>query len=435
MTDKSDIRTWNKTESQGKLFSFTLLDESASIRATVFNDAVDVFDPLLVNGQMYYFSGAQVKTANRRFSNVNNDYELMFDRSCEIRHCRETVTSVPVKRYNFVPIELLQQRAVNSMVDVVGVVLSVQEVSKILQRSTGRELIKRTIKFGDMSASTELTLWNDEAVSWNYGVGTVVAISQLKIGSFNGVTLSTTRQSSVDANPADVPGARKLAEWYAATGGANVKSLASAANANTGGGEGFRGRKYFDEIASESIGRGLKPEYVDVRCVPIYIKQDMVWYDACPQCNKKTVQEGAMGDQYRCEKCDTTVVPAQRYIVSLQATDNVSQEWLTLFNETGCEFFGMTATELKKRCDVDPMLLTKLIQARMNRPVLLRLRVKEESFGGGQGGQESGDRIRLTVVRMTEFMPIANVTDDQRQLLAQHLKQECNDMLQSIEAY
>lgn len=431
VSDKSDVRTWNKPDSQGKLFSFTLLDESASIRATVFNDAVDVYDPLLVNGQVYYLSGAQVKNANRRFSNVNNDYELVFDRGSDIRPCNAEVPSLPKKRYNFIPVELLKQRAANSMVDVLGVVLSVQEPNTIVQRSTGRELLRRTMKLGDATASVEVTLWNEEAKNWNLPAGTVVALSQLRTGSYNGVTLTFTQQTTVTADPSDVPEAAKLLNWYRSTGGTSVQSLSSAPA--PGMGENSKGRKYFEEIMNEGIGRGEKPDYVDARCVPVYIKQDGLWYDACPQCNKKVIIDGA-SERSRCEKCDTTVVPAQRYIVSLQVTDNVSQEWLTLFNETGTEFFGMTAGELKKKSEVDPRIITKLMQARIYRPVLFRLRVKEEAnMGGGQGAE--GDRLRMTVVRMTEFMPIANVSEEQRQQLARQLKEECEEMLTCIEAY
>ncbi|CAG9577292.1 putative replication factor A, 51kDa subunit [Leishmania major strain Friedlin] len=438
VTDKTDIRTWNKPTSQGKLFSFTLIDESAAIRATVFNDAVDTFEPLIVNGQVYYFSGGQVKNANRRFSNVNNDYELTFDRSSEIMLARQdtSTAALPMQRYNFVPIELLKQREVGSLVDVLGVVLKVDEVSSITQKSTGRELMKRNVKMGDMTAAVEVTFWNDEAKAWCYPVGTVVALRQLKVGSFDGVTLSSTYQTKIDINPTDLPDVKKLATWYVATGGANVTSLSSQGlgAASGAGGESDRGRKYLDEIQSEGIGRGLKPEYVDVRCVPIYFKQDAQWYDACPTCNKKVTEEGAQGDRFRCEKCDKTVTPTQRYLVSIQVTDNVSQAWLTLFNEAGIEFFGMEAAELKRRAQEDPLYIAKLAQGRMNRPVVMRLRVKEEMSSNSMTGEES-DRLRMSVVRISEFMPIAGTSEETRRRLAQNLRTECDEILRLIEAY
>ncbi|EAN97168.1 Replication factor A protein 1 [Trypanosoma cruzi] len=436
VTDKSDVRTWNKPTSQGKLFSFTLIDESASIRATVFNDAVDLFNPLIVNGQVYYLSGGQVKNANRKFSNVNNDYELTFDSSSQISLARDpSSATIPLQRYNFLPIAILKQREVGSLVDVLAVVLSVEELSSITQKSTGRELIKRNVKVGDITAAVEVTLWNDQAKEWAYSPGTVLAMRQLKVGSFDGVTLSATFQSAFDVNP-NIPDVKKLAEWYISTGGRDVSSLSSlgVGAGNNAGGENYRGRKYFDDISAEGLGRGPKADFIDVRCVPVYLKQDAQWYDACPQCNKKVTLEGAQGERYRCEKCDRQVVPTQRYLVSIQASDNVSQKWLTLFNEAGVEFFGMPATELKKQQEADPMFVTKIAQLRMNRPVQMRLRVKEESSSSAAGGEES-DRVRLTVMRLNEFMPLDTVSEEKRQAMAAQLKTECEEMVRCIEAY
>uniref|UniRef100_A0A0A9XNE1 Replication factor A 51 kDa subunit n=1 Tax=Lygus hesperus TaxID=30085 RepID=A0A0A9XNE1_LYGHE len=169
---------------------------------------------------------------------------------------------------------------------------------------------------------------------------------QLKVSTFNGVTLTTTFQTKVDINPVDIADVKKLANWYISTNGSNVESLSVATGANSGagaGGENYRGRKYINDLVAEGLGKGLKADFVDIRCVPIYMKQDTQWYDACPTCHKKVNAEGAQGSQFRCEKCDTTVTPTQRYLISIQVTDNVSQVWLTLFNEAGEEFFGMSA--------------------------------------------------------------------------------------------
>lgn len=438
MADKTAVRRWDKPTSQGQLFSFTLLDESAAIRATVFNDAVDTFEPLLVNGQVYYFSGGQVKDANRQFSNVNNAYELTFNRSSEIILARQdaTTSALPMKRYNFIPIELLKQREPGSLVDVLGVVLSVGEISSVTQRSTGRELVKRDVKVGDMTASVSVTVWNDEAKAWTCPAGTVLALRQLKVGTYDGVTLSSTYQTKVDISPTDIPDVSKLSNWYISTGGSNVASLSVQGGAAGGGagGETYRGRKFIDEISAEGLGRGAKPDFVDLRCVPIYLKQDAQWYDACPTCNKKVTIDGAKGDRYRCEKCDAAVEPKQRYLISIQVTDNVSQVWLTLFNEAGVEFFGMEASELKKRAEEDPMYVAKLAQGRMNRPVLMRIRVKEEPNPNAMMADDA-DRLRMSVVRLSEFMPIGGTSEETRHRLAQNLRAECDDILKSIEAY
>ena len=60
--------------------SVDLVDElGTEIRATIFNDAVDKFSPLLEVGRVYIVSRGRVKAANRQYSMVNNDYEITLD--------------------------------------------------------------------------------------------------------------------------------------------------------------------------------------------------------------------------------------------------------------------------------------------------------------------------------------------------------------------
>jgi len=429
VTDKSDIRTWSKPNSTGKLFSVTLVDETSSIRATIFNEAVDAFFPLLQNGSAFYFNGGQVKQANRRFSNVNNDYEATFDQSTNIFPVpRGEEGSIPSQRYNFVPISVLKSREAGSLVDVLVMLTSVGEVQTIVQKSTGKELTKRSLKVTDSSAGIELTLWGDEAHKFQLKAGAIVAVRQVRTGSFDGVTLSTTFQTTFVENP-NLPDVRKLQEWYSSTGGQGVPSLSNQGTFGQGGGEGgesYRGRKMLDDITNEGLGRGEKADFVDVRCVPVYVKQDSQYYEACPGCNRKVQAAGSNNDMMKCEKCDKMVIPTQRYMISLQVSDNVSQSWVTLFNEAGVEFYGMSASDLKKKCAEDATFLGKKNQLRMHRPLLLRLRVKEDK--GNSPDQDS--RLQLTVQKITDFLG-----DTDKAVDGKLLKTECTSLIDAIKSY
>lgn len=435
VTDKSDIRTWKKPSSEGKLFSCTLVDQSSAIRATVFQEAVDQLFPMLQPGGVFYFSGGQVKGANRKFSNVNNDYELTFDKNTQVIPAPrgEDESSIPIQRYNFVPIQILKQRDVGSLVDVLAVVLQTGEVGNIVQKATGKELTKRIIKIADATAAIELTLWDEGAKMWNIPTGSIVAFRQCRTGSYDGVTLGTTQQSTFDLNPR-IPDTAKLAEWFHATGGSDVASLSNQGLSKGGGDfENFKGRRFFDDIAAEQLGRGVKPDFIDVRCTPVYLKTDGQWYDACPtpMCGKKVTPVG-VSNQSKCEKCDKIVVPVQRYLVSLQASDNVSQVWLTMFNDTAEEFLGISAAELKQRSASDPAVITKIAQSRLHRPLLMRIRVKEERNGGADGD----DRMRLTVTKVTEILSSERSADEKEKRPAQgKISDEVSHLLDCIKAY
>lgn len=76
---KGDIKKWSNQKGEGQLFSCVFADASGEIRATGFKDAVAMFYDLLVEGSVYLISKAAIKTANKQYSTVNNDYEMTID--------------------------------------------------------------------------------------------------------------------------------------------------------------------------------------------------------------------------------------------------------------------------------------------------------------------------------------------------------------------
>lgn len=80
-TNKSPIKTWHNRNGEGKLFSVNLLDDSGEIRATGFNDQCDMLYDVFQEGNVYYISSpCRVQIAKKQFTNLNNDYELTFER-------------------------------------------------------------------------------------------------------------------------------------------------------------------------------------------------------------------------------------------------------------------------------------------------------------------------------------------------------------------
>ncbi len=88
-TNKSDIKTWHNKNGEGKLFSVNLLDESGEIRGTGFNDQCDALYELFQEGGVYYISApCRVQLAKKQFTNLNNDYELTFERDTVVEKVR-----------------------------------------------------------------------------------------------------------------------------------------------------------------------------------------------------------------------------------------------------------------------------------------------------------------------------------------------------------
>lgn len=80
-TSKSAVKTWHNRNGEGKLFSVNLLDDSGEIRATGFNDLCDMLYDLFREGEVYYISSpCRVQIAKKQFTNLDNDYELTFEK-------------------------------------------------------------------------------------------------------------------------------------------------------------------------------------------------------------------------------------------------------------------------------------------------------------------------------------------------------------------
>lgn len=124
VTQKSDIRSWSNQRGEGKLFNVTLMDETGEIRATAFNAVVDELYEKFEEGKVYYLSKGRVNLAKKKFSNVQNDYEINLEKNTEVeevghstnsRHSVDNLTlqcidasNLPMIRYNFTPLSSLE---------------------------------------------------------------------------------------------------------------------------------------------------------------------------------------------------------------------------------------------------------------------------------------------------------------------------------------
>lgn len=89
-TAKTDIKTWHNKNGEGRLFSVNFLDETGEIRATGFNEQCDNLYNVFQEGSVYYISApCRVTLAKKQFSQLNNDYELQFERDTTVEKvCR-----------------------------------------------------------------------------------------------------------------------------------------------------------------------------------------------------------------------------------------------------------------------------------------------------------------------------------------------------------
>ncbi|KAA1469388.1 replication factor-a protein [Dentipellis sp. KUC8613] len=377
---KSDIRTYSNQRGEGKLFDVTLMDETGEIKATGFNAVVDALYDKLQEDRVYYISKARVNLAKKKFTTVNNEYELSLERNTEIEECLDT-ENVPTVKYSFVSLSGLEDLPKDSICDVIGIVKEVGDVGEIMTK-TSRTLTKRELTIVDQSGfSVRVTLWGKQAEQYQGFDQPVVAFKGVKVGDFGGRSLSVLGSSIMTINP-DISEAHQLRGWYDDAG-----AKASFHSHSTGGGMSGSSAtinrsemRTLNDVKESQLGMSDKPEYFSCRATIMHIKPDNLWYPACPTdgCNKKVIQQG---DSWRCEKCDKSYDhPEYRYIISMAVADYSGQAWLQGFNDVGVVIFGMTANELHKIREADEAHFNAIMQKAQCNAYNYACRAKQDTF-------------------------------------------------------
>ncbi|TIB62317.1 hypothetical protein E3P77_03868 [Wallemia ichthyophaga] len=351
VTQRSDIKFWSNQRGEGKLFSVNLMDETGEIRATGFNESVDEFYSMLEEGKVFFITKARVQIAKKQFSNLQNEYEITFDKSTQIEPCFDT-SDVPDVKYNFTELQNLENLEANSITDVLGVVTSVDDASQIISKSTQKPYTKRELQIVDRSQqSVRLTLWGKLAETFDQTNEPVIAFKGVKVGDFGGRSLSMVGASTLFVNP-DIAEAHTLRGWYDQQGKneqfSTFNSSSAAVKPESSGAVNSNEIKTLDQVKQSQLGLNDtgKPDYWSGKATVTYIKKDNLTYPSCPNDMKKVTQD--MNDKWRCEKCESSFdAPEYRYIVTCNATDHTGQLWLSGFNDFGLVLFKMPANDLQ----------------------------------------------------------------------------------------
>ncbi len=296
------------------MFSIDLLDSNGGeIRGTFFKEAATKFFPVIMEGQVYTFSGGVLKIVqNRQYTTIKNQYEITFNQNSEIKAASED-SAIKSMSFNFVKLNSIGTLEVGSTIDVIAIVRQASDVSDIVSTKLGgKSLKKRDLQLIDDSGfEIKLTLWGDKAVQeQNWGSQPILAIKGVKIGDYGGRSLSSLNSSSTFYEFQSVPEYHQLSAWRSNfPGGVQAGSSYSSAQPGSAGGgnESFDKRKTMASIKEEGMGMADKPDYIVLKGSVVYIKHDNdPWYTACPtdQCNKKVNE--SLNSEWFCEKCNKT---------------------------------------------------------------------------------------------------------------------------------
>ncbi|KAJ3590727.1 hypothetical protein NHX12_008676 [Muraenolepis orangiensis] len=391
VTNKSSIRTWSNSRGDGKLFSMEIVDETGEIRITGFNQEVDKFYSIIEVGKVFYISKGTLKIANKQYSSMKNDYEMTLNGETSIIPCAEDATDIPVALCDFIAISDLEAREKDSVLDVIGVCKSVDELTRLTTK-TSREVSKRTFNLMDMSGKVvSVTLWGEEAENFDGSGQPVVAIKGAKLSDFGGRSLSASFSSTVMINP-DIPEAHKLRGWYDKEGHAVDGQSLTELRGGGGGGGANTNWKTLSDVKTEHLGHGDKADYFSSIATIVYLRKENCLYQACPNqdCNKKVVDQ--QNGMFRCEKCDKEF-PNYKYrlILSANIADYGDNQWVTCFQESAEAILGQNAAYLGQLKESNEAAFDEVFQQANFHTFIFRSRVKLETYN-----DES--RIKATVM-------------------------------------
>ncbi|XP_075892468.1 replication protein A 70 kDa DNA-binding subunit [Nelusetta ayraudi] len=377
ITNKSSIRTWSNSRGDGKLFSMEMVDESGEIRATGFNQEVDKFFGLIEVGKVYYISKCSLKIANKQYTSVKNDYEMTLNGESTIIPCEDSC-DVPMVQCDFVSISDLENKEKDSIVDVIGVCKTVDEVTRLTTK-TNREVSKRTVHLMDMSEKVvTVTLWGEEAEKFDGSAQPILAIKGAKLSDFGGRSLSASFSSTLMVNP-DIPEAYKLRGWYDKVG--HTMEGQSLTEMKPGGGGGNTNWKTLSDVKNEHLGHGEKADYFTCIATIVFLRKENCLYQACPSqdCNKKVVDQ--QNGMFRCEKCDKEFPNFKyRLILSANVADYSDNQWVTCFQESAEAILGQNSAYLGQLKDSNEAAFDEIFQQANFNTFVFRNRVKLETY-------------------------------------------------------
>lgn len=389
-THKSEIKTWHNRNGEGKLFSVNLLDESGEIRATGFNDQCDQLYDLFQENSVYYISTpCKTQIAKKQFSNLNNDWELVFERDTRVEKAEEQ-DGVPQVRFNFTGIADLQDVQKDSTVDVIGILKDVAETSQVVSKTTSKPYDKRELTLVDQTGfSVRLTIWGKTASGFDAPPDSVVAFKGVKVSDFGGRSLSLLSSGSLSVNP-DMDESHRLRGWYDAQGRSeNFENHAGLQGALAAGGGRPDNSKTIAQVKEEQLGMNDEADFFTLRATVVYIKTSSYSYPAClsEKCNKKVIENEP--GLWRCERCNIDHPrPDHRYVMSVNVSDHTGQLWLSAFNEAGLVIMGRPAEEVvavdNDTSGGDKRALHDIFYAATYKTWLFRCKGKMESMQGQQ---------------------------------------------------
>ena len=403
-TFKGELYEFHNRKGKGVLFSFQLTDNTGSIDITAFTELAKVLFERIRLNHVYFVSKGYLRPAHSKYNRSTSFYEMSLDENSLVREAPDD-GSIAASEHRFVKIRDLLRARPNSYVDVLGVVEEISEVERIYLRSSGEEVMKRTITIlDDSEASVSLTLWKNKVNVLKTGeerLGKVLMLHGARRSYYNGIKLSVGSHTVLTVNP-DMDEAARLRTWYLRRSGALGRSqfvssilkltrLESPLNkART---TLMMGKEKLSHIAfgpgtQKTNGIAKKNNaYMSsftTRGMIAEFRQDIMMSYPSDPITKKKIEEVAPGVWYSSSSSrnlDENMVKL-RYALWVRVVDETGDAWMCAFDEAAKVFLGLSADEMEKLKKNNHSKWERIFYDACFRPLIMEIVCKPKRFRG-----------------------------------------------------
>jgi len=397
-TNKSALRTFSKGNGDGKVFHVHLLDaHGGEIRASFFNEAVDLFCEKLQLGKCYTLSRGSVRIANQQYNSCGHRYELIFDKGAQIEEAPDDAEIETVK-LSLTDLHSVQAKPRPCKVDLCGIITAVDSVMNFTSRE-GKELVKRNITIADHTAtSLVVTLWGEQAKQDDkvFEGNPVVCLKAVTIKEWNGGLAGSLSESGALVLSPSVQEAKVVQRWWSEGGSTQSLTALTLMGGVGGGAARAANAKVIDLAGLRSVSEqvlAMDSHVYSVVCrlglVQLQKRGDIqpLTYTACQEprqgrglpCNRRVDSSGF------CASCNRAGKAAPRFNLRCRFADARDNAWLTTFHEAAEQVVGLKAEEAQNieqgnggREALEGLVIAKYF----DEPFQLTVRAKSETYNG-----------------------------------------------------
>ncbi|XP_041027886.1 replication protein A 70 kDa DNA-binding subunit B-like [Juglans microcarpa x Juglans regia] len=352
VADKSPKRTGQR--SPVKYQSLTLIDpEGNRVQATMFDKDIDSRDDTLHIFQSYYISNAYVRPLDPRYRIETHEYQWILNSRTIIEEVLKDEEQLELPKYQLIPFnEFDAYKNSIAEIDVLAVAIHIKPCREITS-AHGPTTIQEIYVIDQSLNPISLTMWGqfvqDECkkISEIIGSKPVILGTRIRVGSYNGLSLSSRPKSKFMINPA-LPEATSLQQWAVINDLLLERIIAKCLTYPSTSLSSVGIREIIKNCDVAEFIKSLQPMqkakfWIKAKIIVVDLRQ-IFYYMSCIGCNKGTGYD--YNDTFLCYHCKHQSISQPRCRAYVELDDGTGRLSAIMFGEVVEQTFGCSAVEL-----------------------------------------------------------------------------------------